>query len=83
MPEEIRLWEVRDQESLAEVSKARLDAEKRIELWIEKDIKVLRPDVMVIGRQVATAYGKFIDILCMDGSGNLVIVELKRDKTPP
>ena len=29
-----------------------------------------------------TAYGKFIDLLCMDSSGGLVIVELKRDKTP-
>lgn len=81
MPEEVRLWEV-DKDNLIEISRAKLDKEDRIEKWVMRDISVLAPDLLVIGEQVETAYGKFIDLLCMDSSGGLVIVELKRDKTP-
>lgn len=38
---------------------------------------------MVIGREVETEYNGYIDILCIDPVGDLVVVELKRDKTPP
>jgi hypothetical protein len=67
---------------LKEISRSPLDLEERIERWILGDVSVLSPDLLIIGDQVATAYGKFIDLLCIDSSGNLVIVELKRDKTP-
>jgi hypothetical protein len=46
---------------------------------------VLVPDgsgLLVIGRQVLTDFSKEIDLLCMDSNGDLVIVELKRNKTP-
>jgi hypothetical protein len=36
---------------------------------------------MVIGRQVPTDHGGFIDLLAMDVTGNLVVLELKRDRT--
>lgn len=35
-----------------------------------------------IGRQVETEFGGLIDLLCVDAAGDLVVVELKRDKTP-
>lgn len=38
--------------------------------------------LLVIGRQVKTPHGKLIDLLAMDGEGNLHVLELKRDKTP-
>ena len=40
------------------------------------------PSLMVIGRQVRTSFGGALDLLCMDGDGNLVVVELKRGQTP-
>lgn len=38
--------------------------------------------LLVIGRQVRTPHGKFIDLLAMDAEGNLRVLENKRDKTP-
>lgn len=37
---------------------------------------------MLVGRQVATSYGKFIDMLAMNSAGNLSIIELKKSRTP-
>jgi hypothetical protein len=43
---------------------------------------LLGQQLLVLGRQVATPHGKFIDLLAMDSDGSLHIVELKRDRTP-
>jgi hypothetical protein len=43
---------------------------------------MISPDFLVIGREVPTDFGGYIDILCMRENGDLIIVELKRDKTP-
>jgi len=82
MADEVRIWQIGEGDKLNEIKKSKLDAEQRIENWIAKDITVLSPDLLVIGKQVATDYGKFIDLLCMDENGYLFVVELKRDKTP-
>lgn len=82
MADEVHVWEITRDDRLAEIQRSKLDEEKRIENWIERDISVLDPDLLVIGRQVPTAYGKLVDLLCIDPAGSLVIVELKRDKTP-
>ena len=39
-------------------------------------------NVLIIGRQVTTNLNSFIDLLGIDKTGNTVVVELKRDKTP-
>jgi len=71
-----------DGDRLAECPPAPLDLESRLEEWLAQDISILSPSLMVLGRQVETAYGGFIDLLCIDRSGDLVVVELKRNKTP-
>ena len=81
MAEEVRLWQVED-DSLKEITRTKLNREERIEKWILRDISVLAPDLLVIGQQVETDDGKFIDLLCIDDEGSLVIVELKRHKAP-
>jgi hypothetical protein len=85
MADEVRVWAVNENDSLMEMEASKLDYEDRIENWICDNISVLVPDdsgLMVIGRQVKTIFGGRIDLLCMNGDGDLVIVELKRDKTP-
>jgi hypothetical protein len=84
MPDGVRVWAVDEGDCLKEMNRSKLDYEVRIENWICNNVSVLVPDnsgLLVIGRQVETSFGGIIDLLCMNGDGDLVIVELKRDKT--
>ncbi|MDZ7660743.1 hypothetical protein [Fodinibius sp.] len=81
MPSEIKTMECIWVE-LTRISQQKLDLEERLEDWLEDDIGILSNDLLVIGRQVATDFGHSIDILCINPEGDLVVVELKRDKTP-
>ena len=81
MPQDIKIWRIVDN-NLREAKKLRLKSEERLENWLEKDISMLSDGLFVIGRQVKTDFGGFIDLLCLDRNGDIVIVELKRDKTP-
>ena len=85
MSDGVRVWAVDESDSLKEMEPSKLDYEDRIENWICDNVSVLVPDdsgLMVIGRQVITTFGGRIDLLCMNAEGDLVIVELKRDRTP-
>lgn len=82
MPNDIRIWRIQDGSNLQEIQQAKLDLEERIENWLAEDVSIVRDDLLVIGRQVETDFGGVIDLLCLDRSGDLVILELKRDKTP-
>lgn len=68
--------------SLEPISRGKLANENLIEGWIERQPDLLGLDLLVIGRQVVTEFGGRIDLLGIDADGNLVIVELKRDRTP-
>jgi len=81
MEEDLKIWEVSAEDKLTEIIKTKLNLEARLEKWLERDISILSPDLLVIGRQVATDYNGIIDLLCLDNGGNVVIVELKRDQT--
>ena len=82
MPQKIRMWEVTPLNALSEISSSEINLEKQLEDWLESDISMLDSDLLVIGRQVRTSFDGEIDLLCMDSRGDLVIVELKKGKTP-
>ena len=73
------IWSLDHQKPL---ENADLSSENELENLICKDISVLNKNWLVINRQVKTAAGKFIDILCVDHDGDMVVVELKKDLTP-
>lgn len=81
MPTEIRLWGI-DNERPHSIPQQKLDLEARIENWIRDDTGLVNSDLLIIGQQVPTGYGGFIDLLAIDSVGNMVILELKRDRTP-
>jgi hypothetical protein len=80
MPIEVGIWRLGSE--LTRVEFSPLASKAKLEDTLAADLSVLSPGLMLIGRQVPTAFGKFIDLLAMESDGNLVIIELKRDKTP-
>jgi hypothetical protein len=78
---EVRLWKIK-KNTLNEIHKPKLDLEERLESWIASDISIVAQNLLVIDRQCETDYGGVIDLLCIDEKGDLIIIELKRDKTP-
>ncbi|NQT80770.1 MAG: DUF91 domain-containing protein [Candidatus Aminicenantes bacterium] len=82
MAEDIRIWEIIDGKSLNEIKKSKLNLESRLEEWIKEDISIVSHDLLIIGNQIETEFGGVVDLLCLDSIGDVVIIELKRDKTP-
>jgi len=55
--------------------------EEGIEDLLEKNIEILERDAFIIGRQVETGYGRWIDLVAIDKDANIIIIELKKAKT--
>jgi hypothetical protein len=60
----------------------RIDSEDLLEQQIFEDISILNDSWLLIGRQVYTDFGKYIDLLAIDAFGSIIVVELKKHKTP-
>jgi len=80
MPLEHALWRIGN--SLARLPVAKMDTEDLLEDYIFRDITILNDGWLIIGRQVLTDFGKFIDLLAVDETGALIVIELKKDQTP-
>lgn len=80
MPIRNAIWTVSDKpQSLAE---ARLSSERVLEDMIIAAPRILSDEWMLIGRQERTGNGGIIDLLAIAPDGALVLIELKRDRTP-
>lgn len=58
--------------------------EEALHDWLESNPEGIVEDkeLLIIGREVYTDLGGYIDLLGVDSAGNAVVVELKRAKTP-
>jgi hypothetical protein len=82
MPVKFGLWRV-DGESVEKVPTSAIASEERLESILEARIDILGlGDLFQIGRQVVTDLGKRLDLLAIDGQGDLHVIELKKDRTP-
>jgi hypothetical protein len=80
MPIRIALWRVGSKpESLAESSLAQ---EQLLENMIVVAPRILDDEWMLIGRQEETGFGGRIDLLAIAPDASLVLIELKRNRTP-
>ena len=77
---EVGIWRIG--EDLSPLSLGGMDYEERLQEIIASDLSIIDPNLMTIGREVSTGVGGRIDILAIDVEGNLVVIELKRARTP-
>ncbi len=84
MATEIKTWQIVNGK-LTAISSSLADNGRKerddLEQWIKSNPEILGNDIAIIGEQVQTKSGP-LDFLGIDRYGNLVIVELKRDKLP-
>jgi hypothetical protein len=77
----IAIWAVEGSQ-LVRLRQHDVNLEIQLETWIESNPSILGKKLLLIGRQVRTAFGKVIDLLALDDEGRCVVIELKRRRTP-
>ena len=84
MPTAVKIWEVTEN-SLQPVtidSFANDHLESELETWIAQDPSILGERLLIIARQKSIPDVGKLDLMAVDQGGSLIIVELKRDRTP-
>jgi hypothetical protein len=81
MPLELGVWRIQGG-ATKEVQAAGMDNEQHLEDILAADISIASPNWIIIGRQVQTSFNGRVDLLAMDQYGKLIVIELKKDRTP-
>lgn len=79
MPQRTALWTVASSPEL--LAESRLPSEQFLEQMIVAAPRILSDEWMLIGRQEPTTSGR-LDLLGLAPDGTLVLIELKRERTP-
>ena len=66
----------------AQLENAALPKEQVLHDMLLQSPEILGLELMLIGSEVRTPHGGYIDLLAIDPAGTLIIIELKREKTP-
>jgi hypothetical protein len=74
------IWQVSDKPTPLQPSQ--LASEELLREMIIQDPRILSKDWMIIGREVPTYAGCRLDLLAIEPDGSLVLIELKRHRTP-
>lgn len=74
------IWKISEKPTPLEVTT--LDNEQQLEEMIVNASSILSSEWMIIGRQEQTSYGGRIDLLAIAPDASLVLIELKRNRTP-
>ncbi|MBQ0752890.1 MAG: DUF91 domain-containing protein [Gammaproteobacteria bacterium] len=80
MPIQHGIWKIGEQPQA--LSNTTMASEELLEELIFKDISILNGNWLLIGRQVYTDFGKPLDLIAIDITGSLIVIELKKHKTP-
>ncbi len=80
MPITTKLWKVAHPP--VPLAPSSLASEAELEKMIVEDSCLLSEDWMLIGRQERTSHGGCVDLLALAPDGSVVLIELKKDKTP-
>lgn len=80
MPIKTTLWKIAETPQL--LTETHLVSEKQLEEMIINEPCLLSEEWLLIGKQVQTSYGAIIDLLALAPDGSLILIELKRDRTP-
>lgn len=80
MPIKHAIWRVSEKPSPLTLSA--LQTEALLETMIAAEPSILSDGWLLIGRQLRTEHGGFIDLLAIDADGQLILIELKRQLTP-
>lgn len=80
MPIRQAIWKVGN--SPEPLGESLLESEQKLEDMIVAAPQMLSDEWLLIGRQVQTGLGGRIDLLAIAPDGGLVLIELKRDRTP-
>ena len=81
MPIRHSIWRVGHTPQL--LRESHLATEALLEEMLVTAPDILLPEWMIIGRQEDTVHGGRIDLLALAPDGALIVIELKRGKSPP
>lgn len=68
--------------ALVKAARSKLSNEALIEAWVKDDLRLVGINGVIIGQQVTIENRGRIDLLAINKEGDLIIIELKRDRTP-